>query len=150
MSDLQAAKFGLLLKPSLKNDGDFSSNGYLDTEGAAAVTFLFIVGDTDAAIGSTAEGTAPKIEEADNSNFSDASDVSSAALSSAIAADDDGKLFAIRVNLAKTHKKYMRVQAPHAGAGTTGAYVAIIAILEGQKVATGTAAGMGLEEFINA
>ncbi len=150
MNYLDDMKTVLLLPPQLKDDGDFASNTYVDTRGWGHVRFLLITGVMDIAVGSTAEGTAVKIEECDTTGGT-YTDVSDAALADAIADDEDSKLFAIDVDLSKSQKRYMQVTAPHAGDGTNGANLAIIAILskpDGNGPAN--AAGQGLEELIKA
>lgn len=149
MNNLNAQKYEILLSPQLKDNGDFSSNGYVDTAGWNRVRFLFITGAIDAAIGSTAEGNAPKIEECDTSGGS-YSDVDDAALADAIANDEDDSLFAIDVDLRKSHKRYMRVNTPHAGDGATGCYLAILAILSEPQVAPVSASERGFAEQIEA
>ena len=142
-------KFGLCLPPQLKDDGDFASNTYFDTAGLAAVLFLIATGAIDIAIGSTAEGTAPLVEECDTVGGSYTA-VTSAALADAIASTEGSGLFAIHVNLTKTHKRYMRVQAPHAGNGSVGANAGIIAIGVPDGTIPITAAQQGLAELISA
>jgi len=151
---LLKAKFTMLLRPQLKDDGNFANNTHVDTAGMVGVLlFLFLVGDTDVAsgdaIGSTAEGTAPLIEECDTSGGTYGA-VTSAALSDAIQHDDDATLHAVAVDLRKSHKRYMRVQAPHSAAGASlGSNLAILAI--GIPDTAPTSAGdMGLEELIQA
>lgn len=147
-SILKHLKYGLCLPPQLKDNGDFASNTYFDTAGLSEVLFLIITGVTDTAIGSTAEGTAPKVEECDTTDGT-YSDVTSAALADAIADTEDSKIFGIHVDLTKSHKRYMQVDAPHAGDGTTGANAAIIAIGL-PDVAPVNTAQTGLTELIQA
>jgi len=149
MIPVQEMKFVNMCYPQLKNDGDLADNNYIDCAGWNHLRVLFIAGVLDAAIGSTAEGTAPKIEECDTTDGS-YSDVTDAALADAIADDEDGKLFAIDVDLRKTHKRYMRVNAPHAGNGTTGVNLAILGILSLGEVGPKNAADAGLAEHITA
>ena len=149
MIDVQKQKMVLALPSQLKDDGDFAGNACVDTSGFGHVRFLFAVGTLDIAIGSTAEGNAPKIEECDTSGGS-YSDVTDAALADAIAADEDDSFFAIDVDLLKTHKRYMRVNAPHAGDGAVGANLCIIAILSDPQIAPDNAAEQGLVEHISA
>jgi len=155
MIPVDEQKFVILLRPQLKDDGDFDNNTYVDTAGWGHLRVLFIVGDTDVAsgdaIGSTAEGTAPKIEECDTSGGA-YSDVTDAALSDAIQHDDDNKLFGIDVDLAKSHKRYMRVNAPHSAAGAAaGSNLGILGILS-RPIGNGPsgATGQGLEELVKA
>lgn len=152
MIEIQNMKIGILTPPQVKNDGNFVSNTYIDTAGWGHLRVLFITGiiTASAPIGSTAEGTAPLVEECDTTGGT-YSDVTDAALADAIADDEDGLLFAIDVDLTKSHKRYMQVQAPHSGDGTPGAALAIIGILskpEGNGPAD--AAGQGLTEHIKA
>lgn len=141
MNAIEQMKFTLCLPPESANDGNYTGNTYVDTKGWAHVRFLFITGSLAAGVGSTAEGTAPKIEECDTSGGS-YSDVSSAALADAISDSEDDGFFAIDVDLTKTHKRYMRVNAPHAGAGAC--LLAIVAILS--KKESGPAFGGGASE----
>ena len=150
MIDVDNMKHVLMLYPQLKDNGDFANNTYVDTLGWTHLRVLFMVGVTDIGVGSTAEGTPPLLEECDTSGGS-YSDVTSAALAAVIAATDDGLIKAIDVDLSKTHKRYIQVQAPHSGDGSVGANLAILGILsrtDGNGPAN--AAGMGLDELIKA
>jgi len=152
MIEVQNMKIGILTPPQIHNNGDFTTNTYIDTAGWGHLRVLFATGviTAGAAIGSTAEGTAPLIEECDTTGGSYTA-VTGAALADAIADTEDGLLFAIDIDLAKSHKRYMRVQAPHSGDGTPGAALAIIGILsrpDGNGPAN--AAGMGLTELVTA
>jgi len=128
MIEVQNDKIAILTPPQLKDDGDLAGNTHVDTAKWNHLRVLFIIGTLDAALGSTAEGTAPKVEECDTTDGSYTA-VSGAALADAIADDEDNSLFAIDINLTKSHKRYMRVNTPHAGDGTNGVNAAIIAIL---------------------
>jgi len=151
---LKALKLKMTLPPELKDNGDFAGNTYFDTSGLAAVLFLFEVGTTDvasgAAIGSTAEGTAPLVEECDTTGGAYTA-VTGAALANSIQYNEDDKLFGIFVDLSKSHKRYMQVQAPHSAVGAVnGSYLAILAIGFPSNVMPRTAAEMGLTELIEA
>lgn len=149
MIEVQNQKLAILTPPQLKDDGNLAGNTYIDTAGWSHLRVLFIIGTVDAALGSTAEGTAPKIEQCDTTGGT-YTDVADAALADAIAADEDDKLFAIDVDLTKSHKRYMQVNAPHAGDGTNGVNAAIIAILSRPDIGPKNAAEQGLEELISA
>ena len=151
MQPIEAMKFGLCTYPELKDDGAFSDNTYVDTKGWGHVRFLFIVGNTDIAVGSDDSSTPPKIEECDTTGGAYTA-VTSAALSAVIGAGDDAKMFAIDIDLTKTHKRYMQVDDPTAGDGTTGAALCVIAILSRPSSGefAGSAAQAGLEEKISA
>lgn len=151
---LKALTLKLTLPPQLKDDGDFAGNTYIDTLGLSAVLFVLAAGTTDVAagdaIGSTAEGAAPKIEECDTSGGSYTA-VADAALADAIQYNEDDKLFGIFVDLAKTHKRYMQVNAPHSAAGAVnGSNLAILAVGFPSDQMPHNAAGMGLTELIEA
>jgi len=147
---LKTLKFTQCLAPTPKDNGDFAGNTYVDTQGLGAVLFLMSTGDLAAAIGSTAETTAPLIEECDETGGTYTA-VSGAALADAIADTEDNKLFGIFVDLTKNHKRYMRVQAPHAGDGSgTDSLLGIIAIGFPKDESPRNAAGMGLTELIEA
>jgi hypothetical protein len=153
MIDAQATKKVLLLRPQLKDDGNFANNTYVDTQGWGYAEFLFLVGDTDVAagdaIGSTAEGTAPYIEQSDSSG-SGYSKITDAELADSIQYNEDNSLFQIDVNLAdKSHKRYMRANAPHSAAGAAnGSNLAILCILSRPHQAPENAAQRGLTEHI--
>ena len=154
MNPCLAQKFVLMLKPQLKDNGDFAGNVYLDTAGWNSLTVLMAMGETDVAagdaVGSTAEGTAPLLEECDTVGGIYTA-VTGAALGTPMQFDDDGKLFAFDVDLRKTHKRYMRVQAPHSAAGAAnGSNLCIIGILSNPQQAPESAAQRGLEEAVSA
>jgi len=143
MIDVQAQKSVVMLSPQLANDGDFAGNAYVDTAGWGHLRVLLMTGEMDAAVGSTA----PKVEQCDTAGGS-YTDVDGAALADAIGATEDDSFFAIDVDLRRDHKRYMQVNAPHAGAGTTGANLAIIGILSDPHIAPSDAAGQGLAEHV--
>ncbi len=147
MIDAQVQKVVTMLPPQLKDDGDFANNTYVDTSGFAHLRVLFIVGTTDAAIGSTAEGTAPKLEECDTTNGT-YSAITGAALAAAIADDQSDTRRAIDLDLNRTHKRYVQVTTPHAGNGTTGANLCILGMLSDGQSAPENAADMGLAELV--
>lgn len=148
MESLHGLKVVLSLPPQLKNNGAFVNNTPVDTFGAAEALFLIQLGGTDVIVGSTDTSHALKVEECDESGGS-YSDVSGAALSAVLGTGDDNKLYGIRVNLKKTHKRYMKINAPTAG-NSTGANLSIICILGQQADSTLDAAGMGLTELVEA
>jgi len=151
MIEVQNMKIGILTPPQIKNNGDFDTNTYIDTQGWNHLRILFITGVITAAapIGSTAETTAPLVEECDTTGGAYTA-VTGAALADAIADTEDGLLFAIDIDLAKSHKRYMQVQAPHSGDGAPGAALAIIGILSRPERGPGNAAEQGLTEHIKA
>lgn len=146
---LKALQFTLLTPPQLKDNGDFAGNTYADTLGLSAILFLITTGTMDIALGSTAETTAPLIEECDTVDGTYTA-VTSAALADAIADTEDDSMFGIFVDLAKGHKRYMRVQAPHSGDGTVGVNACSHAIGFPSDQMPRNAAGMGLAELIEA
>ena len=149
MIEVQNQKLAILTPPQLKDAGAFIGNTYVDTAGWNHLRVLFIIGTLDIGLGSTAAGTAPKVEECDTSGGS-YTDVSGAALADAIGALEDDKLFAIDIDLTKSHKRYMQVNAPTAGDGTAGVNAAIIAILSRPEIGPRNAAEQGLTEHITA
>ncbi|MCJ7778642.1 MAG: hypothetical protein MUP16_10045 [Sedimentisphaerales bacterium] len=149
MRPFERDKVITLLPPQLKDDGDFAGNTYVDTAGFdEKLRVEFHVGTVDAAIGSTTEATPPLIEECNTTDGSYTA-VTDAALAAVFAATGDDKIRAIDVSLKKTHKRYMRVQAPHAGNGTTGCNLCIIGRLSGGHVIK-NAADQGLTELVEA
>lgn len=149
MRPFEREKVVTLLPPQLKNNGDFTGNTYMDTAGFdEKARFEMHIGTVDAAIGSTAETTPPLVEECDTTDGSYTA-VEDAELAAVIAATGDDKVRAIDVNLKKTHKRYMRIQAPHAGSGTTGCNLCIIGRLTGGHVIN-NATDQGLTELVEA
>jgi len=146
---LKALKFGLLTYPALKDNGVFSNNTYIDTQGLSALLILIQVGAIDIGLGSTSASTPPLVEECDTTGGSYTA-VTAAALSACPGASDDGKMYGIYVDLSKTHKRYMQVQAPTAGDGTAGVAAAILAIGFPSDVMPRSATEMGLAELISA
>lgn len=146
---LKQLKFGLLTYPQLKDDGDLANNTYIDTRGLSALLVLIQIGAIDIGFGSTAETTKPLVEECDTTGGSYTA-VTGAELSACPGASDDGKLYGIYIDLTKTHKRYMQVQAPHAGNGTAGVAAAILAIGFPTEVGPINATQMGLAELISA
>jgi len=146
---LKALKFCNLLYPELKDNGDFTDNKYFDTIGLSGLLVVIQMGAIDIGFGSTAETTPPLLEECDTTGGTYTA-VTSAALSACPGASDDGKLYGIFVDLAKTHKRYIRVQAPHAGDGTAGVAASALGIGFPSDQMPKSAAGMGLAELIEA
>jgi len=146
---LKALKIGELVPPQLKDDGDLAGNNYADMLGLSAILAVIQTGTIDAAIGTTAEGTAVCLEEC-NTTDGTYTEITDAALADAIAATEDNSFFGIFVNLAKTHKRYLRIKAPHAGNGTTGVNMSAFYIGFPSDQLPKNAAGMGLAELIEA
>ena len=150
MQPVERMKFVDMVRPELKDDGDFTNNNPVDTQGWGHLRVLFYVGITDITIGSTAEGTAPKLEHCDTSGGIYA-DISGAALAASIAADDDGEFKAIDIDLTRGDiKRYVEVVTPHAGNGTVGASLAVLGILSKPISGSfaGDAAAAGLAELV--
>ncbi len=149
MIEIENTKAVIALRPQLKNNGAFANNLYWDRMGWNHERVLFIVGDTDAAIGSGDAATPPLVEECDTVGGAYTA-VSGAALSAVIGATDDNKLFAIDVDLTRTHKCYGRVKAPTADNGSTGANLGILVILSRGMVGYKDEDGQGLAELVRA
>jgi hypothetical protein len=146
MKHLLDMKFFNCLSPQSASGGAFANNNAVDTSGIIDLLFLIETGALAAAVGSGGAADALKIEECDTVNGS-YTDVADAVLSSAIADTKDNKMYAIYVNLCKSHKRFMRVNAPTAGAGACLLSIKAITV---PAYPTLTAADMGLEEFIEA
>jgi len=142
-------KFVILTYPQLKDDGDLLSNNYVDCSGWGHLRVLIILGTIDAPLGSTAEGTAPYVEQCDTVDGS-YTKVTDAELAAAIANTKSGKVYAIDVKLTKNHKRFLRLNAPHAGNGTNGVNAAVVGILSRPEIGPKNAAGQELEEHITA
>lgn len=149
MIPIQETKLVILVRPQLKDNGAFANLASADLSGWGHARIYFIMGDTDIGVGSVTAGAAPQLEEDDVSAFSSPTDITNAKLADAISATEDNKAFAIDLDLAKTHKRYVRPKAPTAGDGTVGANMTIIAILSKPEGNTPvTAAHQGLEELV--
>ena len=138
MNPVENSKIVILVPPETKNNGAFTTNNYVDVSGFSDALFLFAMGTTDVIVGSTDTSTPPLIEECDTTGGSYTA-VTDAELSD--------KLFGIFVDLRKTHKKYMRVQAPTAGDSTSAA-MCILCILSSPAKTPETDAAAGFEERI--
>tara|TARA_Y100000310_G_scaffold310278_1_gene355322 strand:+ start:215 stop:667 length:453 start_codon:yes stop_codon:yes gene_type:complete len=150
MKAIDTMKYGLLTSPeSAVDNTTFGTNTYIDTQGYGHLRVLLMTGTCDAAIGSTAHTTAPLVEECDTTDGT-YTDVTSAALADAIGATEDDSIFSIDVDLRKTHKRYMQVQAPDAGNGTTGCALCCLGILSEPDVHPSSATLKGLAELISA
>jgi len=151
IAEMQETFVKLLTPPQLKDNGDLTGNTYIDTcqNGAqwGHLEILIITGTIDAALGSTAETTAPLVEGCDTTGGTYTA-VTGAALADAIAATEDDSIFAIDIDLRAAHKRYMQVQVPHSGDGTNGVNATIIGILSKPQVAPDTATLRGLIENI--
>lgn len=147
MKFLQALTFASLVKPQGVDNTVFADNSPVDTRGLLELAFLVHAGDLAAAVGSTSAASAIKVEECDDEDGS-YSDVSNATLADAIAADEDSGLFLIVVDLMKSHKRFMRLNAPTAGDGAgTSSYLSAVAIGVPSRTPI-DATDAGLTEFI--
>ena len=146
---LKQLKFGLLTYPQLKDNGALANNTYFDTQGLSSLLILIQIGAIDIGFGSTAASTKPLVEECDTTGGSYTA-VTGAELSACPGASDDGKLYGIFIDLTKSHKRYMQVQAPTAADGSAGVAAAILAIGFPADQGPVDATGMGLAELISA
>jgi hypothetical protein len=150
MIPIERQQYTLILPPISANNANFSGNTYVDTAGWAHARFLLITGALAAGVGSTAHTTAPLVEECDTTGGTYVA-VTNAALADAISDSEDNSLFAIDVDLTGSHRRYMRIQAPDAGAGAC--ILGIVAILSKKESGpphNGLAADAGLTELISA
>lgn len=150
MKTVERQKFVLCLPPVSASGGAHASNTYVDTLGWSHVRFLICAGALGANVGSTASTTAPLVEESDVSGSS-YTEVTGAQLSAVLTGTtDNGKMWSIDVDLTKDHKRYMRVQAPTAGAGAC--LLSIVGILSDKVSGAfgGGAAESGLAGKISA
>lgn len=147
-SFLKHIKVGELIPPQLKNNGAVTGNTYFDTLGLAGLLALIHIGTTDVIVGSTDTSTAPYLEECDTTDGTYTA-VDDAALSAVIPATGDNKFYGIAVDLAKTHKRYMRWNAPTSG-NSTGANIESLAIGFPADVLPNSAAEMGMAELVEA
>lgn len=144
MIPIEQTKTVILVPPQLKDNGAPSGLTYVDTKGWAHLRVLIAVGTTD-----VATSAAPLLQEDDVYNGSYAN-ITSAALSAAIGAADDDKLYAIDVDLTKGRKRYIKCLIT-AGDGTTGTNLCVLGILSRKKTEDhdGLATAGNLEELVS-
>ena len=144
MKTINGQKFVAITAPELKDNGAPTIT-YVDTKGWTHVRVLFTVGVTDVA--STA---APTLTECNTSGGSYAA-ITGAALAGVISATDDGKMFAIDLDLTNGTRKRFIKPTITAADGTNGMNIAIHAILSSKNSGTfaGAATESGLEELIS-
>jgi hypothetical protein len=144
MNQLLDMKFFNCVNPQSASTGAFTSNTAVDTQGLLDLVFLIKTGAMAAAVGSTASTNALKVEQCDTVGGS-YEDVTDAAMAAAIPNNGDNLMYAIRVNLKKSHMRFMRLNAPTAGAGACLMDVVAIGV---PSTAPQNAADMGLVELV--
>lgn len=143
---LNGIKVGLMVAPTLKDNTTYTTNA-IDAAGFRAALILLIPGATDTTIGSTTAAGALQVEESDDS--STWTDVSGAVTAAAIAADGDNLMHGIHIDRNKVCKRYLRLKAPTAGDGSTGANFCALALLgEKEGLIEESAAALGLTELV--
>lgn len=146
-SILKHVAIGQMLPPQLKDNGAFADNTYFDSAGCAGVLVLLTIGTTDIAMGSTSASTPPYLEECDTTNGT-FTKITGSDLAAVVSATDDNKTIGWFVDRTKTRKRYLRINAPTAGDGSTGVNAAAIAIGFPENEIPITAAAMGLKELV--
>jgi len=141
-------KKAILVPSQLKNNGALAGNTYVDTLGYDHIEVIIAPNGVDAAIGSTNASTPLKLEECDTTG-GQYTDVAGAAMAAVVGAAD-ATPSSICVSLKRSHKRYMRLNAPTAASGTTGANFTAIAILSRAQQPPMAAAEAGCKEWINA
>ncbi|HOT73741.1 MAG TPA: hypothetical protein PLX18_11370 [Anaerohalosphaeraceae bacterium] len=151
MNPLQEEKVTLMLA-EVKNNDAFGTQTPLDLSGCGVAKIEIIVGPTDVAVGSGGTSTPLVLEECDTNSGTpgDWSVITKATLTSVISATDDNKIFAIDVPNIPGRKRYVRVKAPTAGSGTTGAFLVIRGVTAQLAVGPSTAADRGYAQHITA
>jgi len=151
MNPLQEEKVTLMLA-EVKNNGAFGTQTPLDLSGCGVAKIEIIVGTTDVAVGSGNTFTPLILEECDTNSGTagDWTEIASAKLTSVIAATDDNKIFAIDVPNIPGRKRFVRVKAPTAGSGTSGAFLVIRGVTAQRAVGPSTAAERGYAQHITA
>lgn len=114
----------------------------IDTRGFAFLTIIIVLGALDTAL------AALKLREGDESDMSDAADVTGADFSVAPAtlpaATDDNKVYALQVNL-KGRKRYVDLTLT-GGDGAAGTYATVIAQLSHASEVPSSAEGRGFAQ----
>jgi hypothetical protein len=125
MFNLQNCKFSLVTAP-VNTIASAVATTIIDTKGFRAVTFLMLLGVTDAAV------SVFKVLESNDPAMAGANDVPGADFSVLPAtlptATNDGNMFAIYLNL-QGRKRYLDLSLT-IGAGAGGAQTAVVAILD--------------------
>jgi hypothetical protein len=142
MHNLQNCKFQAVTFPAAAVNGAAVATAFVDTKGYRSSAFIVQLGATDAAI------SVLKLTESDlsGSGYTDVpgADFSVAPLTLP-SATDDTKLFAIFVNHVG-RKRYLDLSVTVASQ-TTGAFVAILAILDRAEDTPNSASERGLAQF---
>ena len=142
MNHNQDVKFSNIVPPAVIKDNASFTSVEVDTKGFNYLTVVCALGATDIAM------AALKLQSGDVSgtladvtglNFSGGTDIAGAA-TSLPSATDDNKLFVFQVDL-RGKKRYWNIVAT-AGDGSTGTYLAAVAVLSRNSVNDGTVAGI--------
>lgn len=142
MKTVERQKFVLMLPPVSASGGAHAGNTYVDTQGWSHLRVLFVAGSLGNNVGSTSAAAAPYVEQSDASGSGYAA-VTGAALAAVLTqTTHNNTLHAIDVDLTKSHKRYMRVNAPTAGGGAC--VLSIVGILSDKE--SGPAFGGGATE----
>ena len=147
MNQMQNEVSVIMLRPQLRNDGNFANNAAMDIRGAHEACVDIITGTIDCAIGSTAETEPLKLEECDTEGGS-YTDIEGAELAAAIPSTKSNKVYRIDIPMDRTRMAFVRVNAPHAGAGSTGANLTIIGRKAKLENGPADATERGLEEHV--
>lgn len=147
MQNANLTRDSILVPPQLKDNGAPAGITYLDTAaggiGWSHLRCRIIIGTTD--IATTA---APKMQECDTTDGT-YTDITGAALADAISDTEDDGVFAIDVDLTKSHKRYIKCLLTM-GDGTTGTNLSVLGTLSRPTKTSGSAADAGLTELISA
>ncbi len=147
MNQLQNEVSVIMLPGQLKNDGNFAGNAAMSIIGAHEACVDIITGAIDCAIGSTAETEPLVLEECDTEN-GDYTEIEGAELAAAIPSTKSNKIYRIDIPMDRARNAFVRVKAPHAGAGATGANLMIIGRKAKLENGPADATERGLEEHV--
>lgn len=150
MQPVQSEKTVLVLPPVSASGGAHSGNTYVDTQGWGHVRFKIIAGSLGANVGSTNSTTPLYVEECDTAGGG-YSAVTGAAMAAVLTGTThNNTVHGIDIALTKSHSRYMRMNAPTAGAGAC--VLAIEAILSRKESGfkSGSAADSGLTTLVSA
>lgn len=147
MNQMQNEVAKIMLPTQLRNNGDFANNAAMDIRGAHEACVEIHTGTIDCAIGSTVETEPLKLEECDTEGGS-YTDIEGAELAAAIANTKSNKIYRIDIPMDRTRKAFVRVNTPHAGAGSAGANMTIIGRKAKLENGPADATERGLEEHV--
>lgn len=152
MIHLQDVKFVSITPPAAKVDAGSFTTAAVDTLGYRYVTIVCYLGDTDIAM------SALKVQESEDSGMSGAEDIDELVVGTANnidgvasalpSATDDNKFVVFEIDM-RGRKRYLDLVAT-AGDGSTGTFMAAMAILSRPEISPISISERGCDEILRA